>query len=250
MSAPSDDAIRADADLEARFGSKAVLILSHITAWIFPTLMLAIVAQVFLRKAGVNQAWLDDAQWWLYGFAMLVGFGYAIVLQSHVRVDIFYEHFDQARKSRIEIFGLGWLLLPFLGIMGDTTFHFAVSSVIAGEGSDSPNGLHGLYILKTTIPILFGFAILGACSVLRHHLAKLGHASLLAFVIGAFPAVWFLMERFALYVMWWGHRLTTDLQPRRIIREDIFEWTVWIGLALTLLLALIVALTARRGVRN
>ena len=64
--------------------------LSNIFAWLFPILMIAICAQVVLRQAGHNQAWLDDLQWWLYGAAVLVGVAYAVTTNSHVRVDIFY----------------------------------------------------------------------------------------------------------------------------------------------------------------
>ena len=91
-----------------------VVFISSATGWLFPILMIAIVTQVVMRKLGHNQAWLDDAQWWMYGFAMSVGFSYAITTQSHVRVDIFYQNFSAQKKSKIEVFGLGWLLMPFL----------------------------------------------------------------------------------------------------------------------------------------
>ena len=64
----------------------------NVVAWLFPLLMVGIVAQVILRQSGVNQAWLDDAQWWVYGFAMLTGFAYAITTQRHVRVDILHQN--------------------------------------------------------------------------------------------------------------------------------------------------------------
>ena len=89
----------------------------NVVAWAFPLLMLAIVAQVFLRGAGHNQAWLDDLQWWIYGFAMLTGFGYAITTNSHVRVDILHQHFSPEKKARIEVAALGWLLAPFIALM-------------------------------------------------------------------------------------------------------------------------------------
>lgn len=50
---------------------RAVIELGNILAWLFPTLMMVIVIQVFLRNFGRvdigpgNQAWLDDMQWWL-----------------------------------------------------------------------------------------------------------------------------------------------------------------------------------------
>ena len=143
----------------------------NVVAWAFPLLMLAIVSQVFLRGFGHNQAWLDDAQWWIYGFAMLTAFGYAITTSSHVRVDIFHENYSLEKKAKIEVFAVGWLLLPFLGIMLDVLFHYGASSIKAGEGSDSPNGLHNLYLLKATLPVLFTMCILAAYAVMKRNLA-------------------------------------------------------------------------------
>lgn len=74
------------------FGDRLMIRIGDASAWIFIVLLVAIVTQVFIRKAGYNQAWLDDAQWWMYGFAMLVGFGYAITTDSHVRVDILHQN--------------------------------------------------------------------------------------------------------------------------------------------------------------
>ena len=70
------------------WADRLVIHLANATAWLLPVLMIAITTQVVIRKLGFNQAWLDDAQWWTYGFAMTVGFVYAITTQSHVRVDI------------------------------------------------------------------------------------------------------------------------------------------------------------------
>lgn len=205
----------------------------NVVAWAFPLLMFAIVAQVFLRGNGFNQAWLDDAQWWIYGFAMLTAFGYAITTSSHVRVDIFHEHYTPEKKARIEVFALGWLLLPFLGLMTDTMFHYAVSSVVAGEGSDSPNGLHGLYILKSTLPVLFVLSCLAAYGVLLRNLRVVSPVRLHTIIIAMLPMAIFMAWRAVVYVMYWFVYLTnSDIKARRIMREPIFDYALMIAAAL------------------
>ncbi len=104
---------------------------------------------------GHNQAWLDDFQWWLYGAAVLVGIAYAVTTNSHVSVDIFYDRFDARRKARVDVFALVWCLLPFAILCWDVTLGYAISSVVSDEGSDSPNGLHNLWILKTALNLSF-----------------------------------------------------------------------------------------------
>lgn len=212
---------------------RIVIQIANVTAWLFPVLMIAITAQVFLRKAGHNQAWLDDAQWWIYGFAMTVGFAYAITTQSHVRVDILHHHFSVPKKAKIEIFGLGWLLLPFLAIMTDILFHYAWTSFTAREGSSSPNGLHHLYLLKLSLPLIFTLAICAVLSMVTRHLAKLTTVRLWTFLISIFPAAWFMAERLSFYVTWWYVRASNDeIVPRRISSEPIFENMIWCGLLL------------------
>lgn len=215
------------------WGDRIVIRVGNIAAWLFPILMVGIVTQVIIRKFGFNQAWLDDAQWWLYGAAMLAAFGYAITTESHVRVDILHQNYSSAKQARIEIFALGWLLLPFLVLMIDIMAHYAISSWKAGEGSDSPNGLHRLYLLKALLPILFGLAIIATLSVLQRHLRKLTSPVLWKYIIAGFPAIWFMAERIVYYTFWWFIRLSQpDLNPRRISREPLMDSTLWVGLAI------------------
>lgn len=220
------------------WGDRLMVGIANTAAWLFPILMIAIVAQVFLRKGGHNQAWLDDAQWWLYGTALLVGFGYAITTDSHVRVDIFHANFPARKKARIELFALGWCLLPFLAMMTDFMIHYAAASWRSGEGSDSPNGLHGLYFLKMLLPVLFAATIIASFAVLYRNLAVLRKPALWGIILAAFPTLWFAAERAVYYALWWVTRLSNpDLNPRRISKEPLLEPTIWYGLAIVLILA-------------
>lgn len=224
-----------DRDSHTRM-DRFVIQFGNVVAWAFPLLMVAIVAQVFLRANGFNQAWLDDMQWWIYGFAMLTAFGYAVVTNSHVRVDIFHQFYSPERKARIEAFALGWLLIPFLAMMADVMFHYAVTSVQAGEGSSSPNGLHRLYILKSSLPVLFLIAGLAAYSALRKNVAVFGPESRTRTLIWAFPSAVFILWRAIHYVLYWAVALTDSETPaRRITREyTIFEYAHWIAFGIVI----------------
>lgn len=224
-----------------------VINFGNVVAWAFPLLMVAIVAQVILRANGMNQAWLDDLQWWIYGFAMLTAFGYAITTGSHVRVDIFHQHYSPDRKARIEVFAIGWLLLPFLILMADVMMHYAWASIEAGEGSSSPNGLHRLYILKTSLPILFGIAAMAALAVFRRNLKVFTNHDLATQLLWAFPAAVFLMWRLVHYTLYWIIAvLNPDIIARRITREPVFEWGLTIAFALVIALIVFGLITGRR----
>ncbi|MEM6465675.1 MAG: TRAP transporter small permease subunit, partial [Pseudomonadota bacterium] len=201
-------------------GDRFVVTISNLVAWAWPALMIAIVSQVILRGAGHNQAWLDDLQWWIYGIAVLIAFGYAVTTNAHVRVDIFFAGFPKERKTRIEIFGLVWLLLPFIILSWDVTFHYAVSSVLAWEGSDSPNGLHNLWILKCLMNLSFAFIGIAIWAAYVRFLEQLTDPDLWKQLLIAFPSTMFLVNLTIYYLMYWFFYVTggPDMNPRRITR--------------------------------
>jgi len=216
---------------------RLVIGIANTVAWIFPILMLAIVAQVTMRKLGFNQAWLDDAQWWMYGFAMITAFGYAITTDSHVRVDIFHQNYSVTKKAKLELFAIGWLLLPFIAMMIDIMSQYAWASWIAKEGSDSPNGLHRLYLLKLSLPVLLVVAALAGLSMIRRNLNKFTQPTLLKCVFCAFPFFWFVFDRVVFHVFYWYiHISQPDLNTRRIPKEPLMEQTTITAIALLLLL--------------
>lgn len=227
------------------WGDRLMVRIANVFAWIFPILMAAIVTQVVIRKLGFNQAWLDELQWWMYGVAMLVGFGYSITTNSHVRVDILHQGYSDAKKAKIEVFALGWLLIPFMVMMTDILCHYAWSSITALEGSDSPNGLHRLYLLKSSLPVLFAAAIIAAVAALYRNLETLVVPKLWTLIIAAFPAIFFATQRFVHYAFWWFTRFTNpDLNPRRITKEPIFDYSLWVALVI---LIVIVAISISRS---
>lgn len=160
-------------------GDRFVVQVSNVFAWIFPILMVVIVLQVLFRNFGRigigpgNQAWMDDLQWWLYGAAVLIGVAYAVTTNSHVRVDVFYDNFDDRKQRRIDLFGLAWLFLPFVILCWDVTLSYALQSIASGEGSSSPNGLHGLYFLKSFVNLAFLFVAVATWFAYTRTLAKL-----------------------------------------------------------------------------
>jgi len=184
-------------------GDRFVVFVSNIAAWLFPALMIAISAQVILRNSGMNQAWLDDLQWWLYGMAVLIGVGYAVTTDSHVRVDILYDNFPKEKQTRINLFAIGWLFLPFIILSWDVTYDYALGSIRADEGSNSPNGLHNLWILKTFMNVSFVFIAIACWSAIVRNLSRMHPPRLWRQLWATFPAS-FLMINLTIYYGLYG----------------------------------------------
>ncbi|MEO0636781.1 MAG: TRAP transporter small permease subunit [Pseudomonadota bacterium] len=221
---------------EQNRGDRLVVAISNIGSWLYPLLMVVICVQVVLRNSGRvgvgpgNQAWMDDLQWWIYGVAVLIGIGYAVTTNSHVRVDIFFDGFDRLKKLRIDSFGLAWLFLPFIILSWDTTFHYAVSSVVADEGSDSPNGLHNLWILKVIMNAAFAFIAVAVIAAFVRRMRQLGNNQLWQRLSWALPSVAYGLNLLIFYVLWWFTYLTgpEDMNARAVSRAPIFgELEFW-----------------------
>ncbi len=172
-------------------GDRFVVVVSNACAWLFPILVVAICSQVVLRASGNNQAWLDDLQWWLYGVSALVGIGYAVTTDSHVRIDIFHNRFPERRKQWIEVLALTWLLLPFVILAWDLTLQYAIVSVMADEASDSPNGLHNLWILKVLVNVSFLFVGVAVWASYVRHLGRVARPTLFRQLVVALPSTLF-----------------------------------------------------------
>lgn len=230
---------------------RCVVRFGNAISWLFVLLLIAICSQVVLRKMGNNQAWLDDAQWWIYGFSLTVGFVYAITTQSHVRVDVLYTNFKPEKKARTDIFGLGWMLLPFLALMADVLFNYSWASFLVREGSDSPNGLHKLYLLKMSLPWLFILAMVASLSKLTRHLKVIAPIKLWTVLLSVFPAAWFVLARLTHHGLWWFVYLTNpEIKSNRINKEPLLENAMWVGLFFLLLAIAISFALDRRSTKR
>ena len=224
-------------DLQSR-ADRLIIQLGNIVAWLFPILMVAICTQVVIRKLGNNQAWLDDAQWWIYGFAMTVGFFYAITTQSHVRVDILHQNFSDKKKAKIEVFGLGWLLLPFLH---DHDRHSVPLWLVVGPGARRLGQPE-----RIAPPVPVEDVPAGSLCLCRrrhdfHGAAPSWHLRARAALDGrswpSCPQRSSFAERITYYVLYWFTLFSNpEINPRRVAREPIFEWTMWIGIAIVAIL--------------
>ncbi|MEM8570394.1 MAG: TRAP transporter large permease subunit [Pseudomonadota bacterium] len=154
------------------YGVKAV---GHVVMWANALLIAAIFSQVALRYLfSQNYPKLDELQWHLYGLVTMVGISYALVTDSHVRVDVLHMNLSRRAQRVIEVIGILTLLTPFIYLMIDQGYDYFYESFRVNERSDSPTGLPARWALKAVIPISFVLLALAAIARLIHD----GHALL------------------------------------------------------------------------
>ncbi|MBM2322992.1 MULTISPECIES: TRAP transporter large permease subunit [Marivita] len=148
---------------------KMVKGVGHVVMWANVLLIGAIVAQVLFRYL-LNQNFpkLDEIQWHFYGLVTMVGISYALVTDSHVRVDILHLQLSRRAQRIIEVLGILTLVAPFLYLMVDQGWDYFYESWRVSERSSSPTGLPARWAFKAIIPISFVLLSFAALARLIH----------------------------------------------------------------------------------
>ncbi len=146
-------------------------------AWLTLVMVLITVYQVVMRYVfNIYSIALQELV--LYAFAMVLMFGtpYALQLDEHVRVDVFYRNFSSNTKAWANLFGTIFFLLPFAVLVLVFSWDYTLDAWRMKEGSGQANGLPYVYLLKTTLPITAVLLILQAIAdILRNILTLKGH---------------------------------------------------------------------------
>ncbi|WP_170551085.1 TRAP transporter large permease subunit [Ruegeria atlantica] len=153
----------------------SVKAVGHVVMWANVLLMAAIFTQVALRYLlSQNYPKLDEIQWHFYGIVTMIGISYALITDSHVRVDVLHMQLSRRAQRVIEVIGILTLLTPFIYLMIDQGYDYFYESFRVNERSDSPTGLPARWAFKAVIPISFVLLALAALARLIHD----GHALL------------------------------------------------------------------------
>ncbi len=133
-------------------------------SWFALILVLLMVVEVLLRYLfNISSAWTAELEWHLFSLVFLLGAGWALQEDRHVRVDVFYQRFSERTKRWIDLFGHVLLLTPFCFVGIIESLGFVKSAYLFQETSADPGGLPYRFLIKSAIPI--GFLLLGLQSI-------------------------------------------------------------------------------------
>lgn len=111
---------------------------------------------------------LQEAVVYMHGIVFMLGIGYTLKNQAHVRVDVFSQRFSARTRATVDLLGAIFFLLPVAGFIFWTSLDYVSLSWSMREGSAEPGGLPGLYLLKALIPLMAVLlALQGIAEVLR-----------------------------------------------------------------------------------
>ena len=121
-------------------------------AWLTLVMVLITFFVVVLRYVySIGWVWMQESYVWLHGVVFMVGAGYTLLHNGHVRVDIIYRPRDYRYKAVIDILGSILLLLPLVSLVFMFSVGYVADSWIRLEESREAGGLPGLFLLKSVV---------------------------------------------------------------------------------------------------
>lgn len=127
-------------------------------AWLTLAMVLITFAVVVLRYVfSIGFVWLQESYVWLHGIVFMIGAGYTLAHDGHVRVDIVYRDARPRTKALVDLFGAVVLLVPFILVIGWMSWPYVAAAWQRLEGSREAGGLPGLFLLKS---VLLAFCLL------------------------------------------------------------------------------------------
>ncbi len=138
----------------------------HIAAGL-TLLMVAMVAYNVVARYVFNTGViaLQELEWYFFSAAFLIGAGYVLKEDAHVRIDIFYANMSPKSRAVVNLIGCLLFLLPFCALMAYHSWKFADYSYSIAERSSDPGGLPETFIIKAAIPTSFIVLFLSGISV-------------------------------------------------------------------------------------
>lgn len=130
-------------------------VVGRVTAWLtLGTVLICAVVVVMRYAFSSGFIWLQELFVWTYACVFMLGAGYTLLHDGHVRVDIFYARAGPRAQAIVNLIGVFAFLLPWMAVTAYMSWPYVKASWRLGEESPQSDGMPGLYLLKTVI-ILF-----------------------------------------------------------------------------------------------
>ena len=145
----------------------------RLTYWLILVMVLvsagnASVRYIFDRS---SNAWLE-IQWYLFSAVFLLGAGYTLLHNQHVRIDVVTSHLSKRGRAWIDIFGALFFLLPMAIAIMWMSWPVFVQAWDLNEFSSSAGGLI-VWPARLMVPVGFFLLILQGFSELIKRIAFL-----------------------------------------------------------------------------
>ena len=115
---------------------------------------------------GYNSIAAQESVLYMHATLFMLGAGFTLLVDKHVRVDVFYAKVSDAARRRIDIFGHIFLLIPSMTALLYWSWPSVRNSWKILEGPISVGGIEAVFLLKTLIPAFCILILLQSLSIL------------------------------------------------------------------------------------
>lgn len=138
--------------------------------WLVIVMIVLQFAIVLLRYVfGISYMFLTESVLYMHAALFMLGVGYTLLVDQHVRVDIFYAGLSRRGRALVDVLGGIFLLIPSMAVLAVVTWPFVRSSWRIQEGAISVGGIPASYLLKTLITAFCVLLIIqGIATILRN----------------------------------------------------------------------------------
>lgn len=128
-------------------------VIGGVVCWCALLMVLLQFAIVLLRYIfGISYIFLNEGVLYLHATLFMIGAGYTLLVDGHVRVDIYYAQRSARGKAITDIFGHLLFLLPSMAALAYYSWPTVRSSWQIMEGPISVGGIPASFYLKSLIP--------------------------------------------------------------------------------------------------
>lgn len=121
---------------------------------------------------GVNSIAAQESVLYLHAALFMLAAGYTLLVDKHVRVDVFYAKASPRTQRRIDIFGHVFLLLPSMAALLYWSWPSVRNSWKILEGPISVGGIEAVFLMKSLIPAFAILVMLQSISLLIRLLTR------------------------------------------------------------------------------
>ncbi len=132
--------------------------IGKLTMWLILATTLISAGNAIVRKAlGTSSNALLEIQWYLFAGVFMLGAGYGLLKNSHVRIDFVSSRLSARTRNWIDVVGIVVVLVPFCLISINLGWPLFTQALASGEMSQNAGGLIR-WPVYALIPL--GFALL------------------------------------------------------------------------------------------
>lgn len=138
----------------------------RVVAWATALVVAVVFTDVVMRYLfNTSYVFTQELEWHLFAFIFLIGAGYTLLKDGHVRVDIIYQKLSPKAQAWVNLAGVLFFLIPGCLMIIITSFKFVNNSFAVMEGSPDPGGIPFRWVLKACIPAGFVLVLLQGLSL-------------------------------------------------------------------------------------